>query len=88
MFARYFSDPTDLSRSAQKLVKSLAIDFNKWRGRKIRAARRKPAVYRGFERLQSQLLFCAYPKKSGPKVAMKDDLFRNTVRQALDLGFY
>jgi sulfatase maturation enzyme AslB (radical SAM superfamily) len=31
--------------------------------------------------------FCAYPKKQSPRVVMSDELFRNCVAQALDLGY-
>ncbi|NVN88266.1 MAG: radical SAM/SPASM domain-containing protein [Rhodopseudomonas sp.] len=84
---RRLSNPAVLAQHAKNLVQSVAINFNRRRGREFVPAGGQLLHIEISSTCNLDCCFCAYPKKTSPKVSMKDDFFRDTVRQALDMGF-
>lgn len=72
---------------AQNVFKSAAIDFNRWRGREAVPLGEDLLCIEVSSTCNLNCCFCAYPKKTSPKVSMAGDFFFDTVRQALDMGF-
>jgi len=84
---RRFSNPAVLAQHAKNLVQSVAINFNRRRGRAFVPSAGKLLHIEVSSTCNLDCCFCAYPKKTSPKVTMKEDFFRDTVGQALDMGF-
>lgn len=74
-------------KSVRNLRNAVAINFNRLRGREFIP---KASVSLGIETsslCNLECRFCAYVKKSSPKVVMKDAFFRDCIAQALDMGY-
>jgi 2-iminoacetate synthase ThiH len=76
-----------LIKRVRNLRNAVSININRARGREF------IPNYRGSLAIETSSVcnlacrFCAYPKKTSPKVVMKDAFFKDCVRQALDMGY-
>ncbi|KIZ41092.1 radical SAM/SPASM domain-containing protein, partial [Rhodopseudomonas palustris] len=82
-----FANPAVLAQHARTLVQSVAIDFNRRRGRAFAPLGGRVLNIETSSICNLDCCFCAYPKKTSPKVTMSNALFGDIVRQALDIGF-
>jgi len=73
-------------KSVRNLRNRLEIDANFRRGREFIPAKRSMLHIETSSICNLECKFCAYPKKSSPKVNMSDENFFDYIEQALDLG--
>jgi hypothetical protein len=79
--------PALLIKSVRNLKNAVAINLNRARGREFipRAAHALGIETSSLCNLECR--FCAYVKKSSPKVVMSDAFFKECIAQALDMGY-
>ena len=79
--------PALLIKSVRSLKNAVAININRARGREF-VPKGVPILSIETSSLCNlECRFCAYVKKSSPKVTMKDEFFRSCVGQAIDMGY-
>jgi hypothetical protein len=79
--------PALMIKSVRNLKNAVAININRARGREFIP---KAAHSLGIETsslCNLECRFCAYVKKTSPKVVMKDEFFKNCIDQAVDMGY-
>lgn len=76
-----------LSKSLRNLRNAVAINFNRARGREFIPARRDCLSIETSSICNLKCRFCAYPKKTSPKVVMDEAFFRDCIAQAVELGY-
>ena len=74
-------------KSARNLKVATETRLNRALGREFIPARRQCLGIETSSICNLNCHFCAYPKKSSPRVVMSNDFFRSCVEQALDLGY-
>ncbi len=80
-------NPTLVVKSVRNLKNAIAININRARGCEF-IPRGVPTLSIETSSLCNlECRFCAYVKKSSPKVTMKSEFFRNCIAQAVDMGF-
>jgi sulfatase maturation enzyme AslB (radical SAM superfamily) len=76
-----------VAQAARNVFHSVGINFNRWRGREFVPRSDKSLRIETSSTCNLKCRFCAYEKKTSPKIVMKDEFFRDCVRQGLDMGF-
>jgi hypothetical protein len=79
--------PALLVKSVRNLRNAVAININRSRGREFIPKGVASLCIETSSLCNLECRFCAYVKKSSPKVSMKDEFFRNCVAQAIDMGY-
>lgn len=80
-------NPRLFLKSVRNLKITIATKINRARGREFIPAQRGPLHIDTSSICNLKCHFCAYPKKSSPKVVMRNDLFHDCIEQALELGY-
>jgi MoaA/NifB/PqqE/SkfB family radical SAM enzyme len=87
MRIKRFTNPVVLSQYGRNALQAAAINFNRWRG-VVHVPRSQNVLHlETVSTCNLDCVFCAYPKKTSPKVMMADGLFRDIVGQAQDMGY-
>ena len=76
-----------LGKTLRNARYAVATNMNKALGRSFIPARRDCLSIETSSICNLNCCFCAYPKKTSPKVVMTDDFFASCITQALDLGY-
>src|SRR3984957_10526691 len=79
--------PALLIKSVRNLKNAVAINLNRARGREFIPKAVHSLGIETSSLCSLECRFCAYVKKSSPKVVMSDAFFRDCVAQALDMGY-
>jgi hypothetical protein len=74
-------------KSVRNLRNAVAINLNRARGREFIPVAANSLGIETSSVCNLECRFCAYVKKSSPKVTMTNEFFRNCVAQALDMGY-
>jgi uncharacterized Fe-S cluster-containing radical SAM superfamily protein len=80
-------NPRLFLKSARNLRIATATKINRALGREFIPAQRDCLSIETSSICNLNCHFCAYPKKLSPKVVMSNDFFRDSVEQALELGY-
>lgn len=80
-------NPRLILKSARNLKIAASTKINRALGREFIPARRNLLSIETSSICNLNCHFCAYPKKLSPKVMMSNDLFRDCIKQALELGY-
>ena len=75
------------ARMVRNAASALEINFNRLLGREFIPAQPDMLCIETSSLCNLKCRFCAYVKKHSPKVSMTDELFRNCIRQALEIGY-
>jgi iron-sulfur cluster protein len=76
-----------LIKSVRNFKNAVAINVNRARGREFIPVGAHALGIETSSLCNLDCRFCAYVKKTSPKVTMKDAFFKNCVAQALDMGY-
>jgi len=76
-----------LIKSVRNFKNAIAININRARGREFIPTGLHSLGIETSSLCNLDCRFCAYVKKTSPKVTMKDAFFKNCVAQALDMGY-
>ncbi len=84
-----FSDmnPFVVAKSTKNVFSRLEINFNRLAGRELVPLQTKILNIETSSLCNLECVFCAYSKKSSPKVSMKDEFFKSCIQQALAMGY-
>ena len=79
--------PALLIKSVRNLKNAVAININRARGREFIPNGAHSLGIETSSLCNLECRFCAYVKKSSPKVVMSDAFFKDCIAQALDMGY-
>jgi len=79
--------PAQVIKRVRNLRNAISININRARGREFIPNHRSSLAIETSSVCNLACRFCAYPKKTSPKVVMKDAFFKDCVRQALEMGY-
>ena len=79
--------PALVIKSVRNLKNAVAININRARGREFIPKGVPTLSIETSSLCNLECRFCAYVKKSSPKVTMKDEFFRSCVGHAIDMGY-
>jgi hypothetical protein len=79
--------PALLIKSVRNLKNAVAININRARGKEFVPKGVPTLSIETSSLCNLECRFCAYVKKSSPKVTMKDEFFRSCIGQAIDMGY-
>jgi uncharacterized Fe-S cluster-containing radical SAM superfamily protein len=79
--------PALLIKSVRTLKNAVAININRARGREFIPKAPGALSIETSSLCNLECRFCAYVKKSSPKVVMTDAFFKDCIAQALDMGY-
>ena len=79
--------PALLIKSVRNLKNAVAININRARGREFIPKATQSLAIETSSLCNLECRFCAYVKKSSPKVVMSDGFFKDCIAQALDMGY-
>lgn len=80
-------NPRLILKSARNIKIATATKINRALGREFIPAQRNLLSIETSSICNLKCHFCAYPKKLSPKVVMNNDFFRDSINQALELGY-
>ena len=80
-------NPFVLAKSAKNALSKVEINFNRLAGRELVPIQTKILNIETSSLCNLECVFCAYVKKSSPKVSMKDAFFKSCIEQAVAMGF-
>ena len=80
-------NPALVIKSVRNLKNAVAINLNRARGRQFIPNGAHALSIETSSLCNLECRFCAYVKKTSPKVVMKDAFFRDCIAQAIDMGY-
>jgi hypothetical protein len=80
--------PALLIKSVRNLKNAVAININRARGREFIPKAVHSLGIETSSLCNLECRFCAYVKKTSPKVVMSDAFFKDCIAQALDMGYH
>lgn len=80
-------NPFVIAKSAKNAVSKIEINFNRMTGREMVPVQTKILNIETSSLCNLECVFCAYVKKSSPKVSMTDAFFKSCVEQATAMGY-
>jgi MoaA/NifB/PqqE/SkfB family radical SAM enzyme len=80
-------NPFLVARAAKSALSRVELNFNRLVGRELVPVETTILNIETSSLCNLECVFCAYVKKSSPKVSMKDAFFQHCIEQALGLGF-
>lgn len=80
-------NPFVIAKSAKNALSRVEINFNRLIGRELVPLETTILNIETSSLCNLECVFCAYVKKTSPKVSMKDAFFQNCVEQAVGMGF-
>jgi MoaA/NifB/PqqE/SkfB family radical SAM enzyme len=80
-------NPFLVARAAKSALSRVELNFNRLVGRELVPVETTILNIETSSLCNLECVFCAYVKKSSPKVSMKDAFFEHCIAQALGLGF-
>lgn len=86
-WARRYTHPALLTQHARNAIQAAAINFSRWRGVTFVPRSENVLHIETSSTCNLDCVFCAYPKKTSPKLTMTDAFFKDCVTQALDMGY-
>jgi hypothetical protein len=86
-FVNAMKTPALVIKSVRNFKNAVAININRARGREFIPKGVPTLSIETSSVCNLECRFCAYVKKSSPKVTMKDEFFRSCVGQAIDMGY-
>jgi hypothetical protein len=80
-------NPFVIAKSAKSALSRIELNFNRLAGRELVPLETTTLNIETSSLCNLECVFCAYVKKTSPKVTMKDAFFQNCVEQAVGMGF-
>jgi sulfatase maturation enzyme AslB (radical SAM superfamily) len=80
-------NPFAIAKSAKNALSKFETNFNRLAGRELVPVQTKILNIETSSLCNLECVFCAYAKKSSPKVAMKDAFFKDCIEQAARMGY-
>jgi MoaA/NifB/PqqE/SkfB family radical SAM enzyme len=80
-------NPFVIAKSAKNVLSRVEINFNRLIGRELVPLETTILNIETSSLCNLECVFCAYVKKTSPKVSMKDAFFKDCVEQAIGMGF-
>jgi hypothetical protein len=80
-------NPFVIAKSAKNALSIIETNFNRFAGRELVPVQTKILNIETSSLCNLECVFCAYGKKSSPKVSMKDAFFNNCIEQATAMGY-
>jgi hypothetical protein len=80
-------NPFVIAKSAKNALSIFETNFNRLTGRELVPIQTKILNIETSSLCNLECVFCAYAKKSSPKVSMKDAFFKSCIEQAVAMGF-
>jgi sulfatase maturation enzyme AslB (radical SAM superfamily) len=80
-------NPFVIAKSAKNALSKIEINFNRLAGRELVPLQTKILNIETSSLCNLECVFCAYVKKTSPKVTMKDAFFKDCIEQAAAMGY-
>ena len=80
-------NPSAVAKSVKSALSRVELNFNRLAGRELVPLQTKVINIETSSLCNLECVFCAYVKKSSPKVSMSNSFFKNCVKQALEMGY-
>ena len=84
---RQVFNPSVVAKSVKSALSRVELNFNRLAGRELVPLKTKTINIETSSLCNLECVFCAYVKKSSPKVSMADSFFHNCVEQAIAMGY-